>query len=191
MRRFSVISVGLAAVMLALSPITAAAAAPTRCTVSRVTTCTGISGLEIFQGFRPAGSVYVYGATFAGWTDIINKDVPTSWTQWPGNGGNWILSINYKNAPGPGVSVTVTGGLWSLRTAHGSRYSGVVVAGGTVTWSSAKGFGCGEGNAEVFLRLFIAGGGTGTVTGCLNDLYVFPPHVWGTVSLTLPDGGDN
>lgn len=177
MRRFSLVSVGLAAVMLALSPITAAAA---------TTTTTGISGWEIFQGIPFGGTTY--GATFAGWTDSTNTVAPAHWVAPPGSGGNWVLSINYTGTPGS--SVAVAGGWWSLRMAGGPRYSGHV-ASGAVDWVNGT-TRCGADNANVDLVLTIAGGGSGKVKGCINDRpSIRPPLVWGTVTLTLPDGGDD
>jgi hypothetical protein len=162
--------------MLALSPITAAAA----------TTTTGISGLELFPGIHFGATVY--GATFAGWTDNVNTSAPTSWAP-PSiaSGGSWGLTINYTGVPGAGRTVVVTGGLWSLRKADGASYSGNVF-GGTVTWPAiGANIGCGEDMAKVGLALAIAAGGTGQVDGCLDDQHlttVFPPHVWSTVSLS-------
>jgi hypothetical protein len=173
MRRFSLIAGGLAAVTLALSPIAVAAV---------TTTKTGISGWELFPGIRSGG--ITYGATFAGWTDLINTDKPVSWAPPPGSRGNWILSINYTGTAG--VAVTVTRGLWSLRMADGSRYSGYV-ASGNVVWKSWNSGAC-QGNANVDLVLVIASGGGGNVNGCLDDQHlttVFPPHVWGTVTLNV------
>ncbi len=171
MRRSSVIAGGLAALMLVLSPITATATAAT---------AHGISGLELFQGIRSGGTTY--GTTFAGWTADTTA-VPGGWVA-KGTGGSWILSINYTGTPGPGVGVTVISGKWSLRMA-GTTYSGYVAAGGTVTWIDSML--CGTGNATVDLTL-VAVTGPGSVVGCLDDRHlatVFPPHVWGTVTLPL------
>lgn len=166
MRRFSLVIVGLAAVMLALSPITAAAA-----------TTQGISGWEIFPGVR--SETTVYGATFAGWTDKVNTTAPIQWVPPLGTGGNWILSINYTGTPGAGRTVAVTGGWWSLRKGS-TRYSGLVTP-GSVTWSATST--CGTNNAVVRLGLLTFTGISGSVTGCLDDQHVFPPQVWGTVTL--------
>jgi hypothetical protein len=175
MRRFSLGIVGLAAVMLALSPVTVAAA----------TTAQGISGWEFFPGIRSAATVY--GASFGGWTDDVNTAAPVQWVPPPGSGGNWILSINYTGVPGPASSTAVTGGRWSLRSPGGPRKSGYVVSGAVMWPASDEDVGCGTANATVVLVLVTTAGHPGSVNGCLDDQHlasVFPPRVWGTVTLS-------
>ena len=172
MRRSSVIAGGLAALLLVLSPITAAAATATA----------GISGLELFPGISHGGTTY--GTTFAGWTDSTNAVGPRSWVAPPGTGGIWILSINYTGTAGK--QVKVKSGRWWLRMADGTTFFGRV-ASGVVIWPGAGGWrsgSCGD-NATVDLTL-VSQIGPGSVKGCLDDQHldkVFPPHVWGTVTV--------
>jgi hypothetical protein len=183
MRRFPMVIGGLAAAMLAFSPIAAEAATPFN---------TGISGLELLPQIQFGNTVIP--ATFVGWTDSANMASPTVWVPPAGStGGNWSLSIRYTGTPGgnpstPNTVVVQQGGLWSLRLANGNSYSGLV-GGGFVTWPWKGGtLGCGTDNATVVLSLVTVTGGFGGVQGCLDDQHlttgVFPPRVWGTVTLS-------
>lgn len=147
----------------------------------------GLSGHELFKGKR-AGNI-VTGAVFAG----ADNQVCDCWTS-DNSGGTWTTSINYKGEGGLGSAVTVMGGRWSWLHADGTIQTGRIT-GGAVTWPSApdsNAMGCGNGVARFSITLSLAGRSAGgSFKGCLDDThldprqqpFVFPPKIWGTLSL--------
>jgi hypothetical protein len=159
---------------------------------TRGETTTGLSGLEVFSG-RTGASVTTAGTLFAG----RDNKVCNCWTT-SDNGGTWTASVSYAGQPGIGSSgVSVTGGKWVWQQANDVIHFGKV-KGGRVRWpasADADPFGCGKGVASVTLSL--AGlSEEGTFTGCLDDThldpraepFVFPPKMWGTLTLQRRDG---
>ena len=149
-------------------------------------TVTGISGYEVSPGVSYGGATY--GASFVGWTNTAT--VPTTWQPAPSStGGEWAITVNYVRTSDS--AATVFGGYWSLETSTGERFSGKVVPGGTVVWLAANPACTGNESigvdvASVTLQIKTYSGILGTVNGCLDDQHpgtVFPPQVWGTVSL--------
>ena len=152
---------------------------------TRGATTVGFSGLELFSGNAGASAP---GTLFAG----KDNDVCNCWTT-TDNGGVWTASVSYTGRPGIGSSgVSVTGGKWSWQDVNDVIYFGKVKR-GRVRWpasADADPFGCGKGVASVTLSLT---GMTeeGVFTGCLDDThldpraqpFVFPPKMWGTLTL--------
>ena len=136
------------------------------------------------------------GVTFAGWTGGDGTD-PDGWSEYPGTGGRWGTAINYKGDAGIGSSVELVSGFWYWKQPSGSTHSGLLT-GGTVLWPETldKDIGCGPGIATVeatvvALRLEVPVA-PGTLNACLDDTHlatVFPPRVWGTLTLTEPTDG--
>jgi hypothetical protein len=147
----------------------------------------GLSGLELFSG-KSAGSVATAGTLFAG----KDNDACNCWTM-SDTGGVWTASVSYTGRPGIGSSgVTVTGGKWFWQQANDVIHAGKVTA-GRVAWPEsidADPFKCGKGVATVTLSL-VGPSGQGNFTGCLDDThldpraqpFVFPPKIWGTLTL--------
>lgn len=154
---------------------------------TRGATTIGLSGLELFGG-KTGASVTTAGTLFAG----KDNEVCDCWTA-SDNGGVWTASVSYAGEPGIGSSgVSVTGGKWLWRQANDIIHFGKV-KGGRVRWppsADADPFGCGKGVASVTLSLTTASE-EGTFTGCLDDThldprvepFVFPPKMWGTLTL--------
>lgn len=154
-------------------------------TRTRGATTTGLSGLEVFGGKTGATDTT---PLFAG----KDNKVCNCWTT-SDNGGAWTTSVSYAGRPGIGSSgVSVTGGKWFWQQANDVIHSGKVT-GGRVTWppsADADPFGCGKGVASVNLSLRGLSE-EGTFTGCLDDThldpraepFVFPPKLWGTLTL--------
>jgi hypothetical protein len=152
---------------------------------NRGATTTGLSGLEVFGGKTGASDTT---PLFAG----KDNKVCNCWTTID-NGGTWTTSVSYTGRPGIGSSgVSVTDGKWFWREANDVIHSGKVT-GGQVRWpasSDADAFRCGKGVASVTLSLTGAAE-AGTFTGCLDDThldpraepFVFPPKIWGTLTL--------
>jgi len=145
----------------------------------------GLSGYEIFPG-NTSGSVTA-GALFSGWTHESNSP----WQGASSTGGTWSVTANYTGKPGIDGSVPITGGKWIL--AVGEAVIVGKVTGGTITWPSSlkselSGRGCGQGIGYVSVSLTTNEGRQGKMTGCLDDTHVFlgifPPKIWGT--LTIP-----
>lgn len=129
------------------------------------------------------------GDTFTGWTGGSGIG-PNGWVRFPGDGqAVWRATVNYLCTPGLGV--TLVGGTWRFRFADGTTLRGTV-QGGTVVWPPVNVNACGASPIDGFtvgvvtVNLSIAGGGTATFHGCLDDLPAFtkiPPKVWGTFSI--------
>lgn len=146
---------------------------------------TGLSGLEVFGGKTGTSDPT---PLFAG----KDNKVCNCWTT-SDNGGTWTTSVIYTGQPGIGSSgVSVTDGKWFWRQANDVIHFGKVT-GGRVTWpasADADPFGCGRGVARVTLSL-TGVSEEGTFTGCLDDThldpraqpFVFPPKIWGTLTL--------
>ena len=146
-------------------------------------TTTGLSGLELF-----GASIANPGTLFAG----KDNKACNCWTT-SDNGGAWTASVTYAGRPGFGSSgVSVTGGKWFWQQANDVIHSGKV-KGGRVRWpasADADPFRCGKGVASVTLSLSGVSE-EGTFTGCLDDThldpraepFVFPPKMWGTLTL--------
>ena len=144
---------------------------------------TGLSGLELFSA-----SVTAPEALFAG----KDNEVCNCWTI-SDNGGAFTASVSFAGQPGIGSSgVSVAGGKWLWQQANDVIHFGKV-KGGRVRWpasSDADPFGCGKGVASVTLSL-TGVSEEGTFTGCLDDThldpratpFVFPPKMWGTLTL--------
>ena len=147
---------------------------------------TGLSGLELFSG--KTGSSVTAGTLFAG----RDNKVCNCWTT-SDNGGAFTASVSFAGQPGIGSSgVSVTGGKWLWQQANDVIHFGKV-RGGRVRWpasADADSFGCGKGVASVTLSL-TGVSEEGTFTGCLDDThldpratpFVFPPKMWGTLTL--------
>jgi len=163
---------------LALGGLTAA--------LAQSTTPTTISGYEVFKGVS-FGSTTI-GATFAGWT---NGGDGSSWMPIISNtGGSWHVSANYSGDPGIGGSVDVSGGAWSLKQYGITRSGRVLKSIKGIQWPSEQqlDLGCGLGVATVNVSIALGNSRkpAGTISGCLNDTHldtVFPPEVWGSISL--------
>ena len=151
---------------------------------TRGATTTGLSGLEVFGGKTGATDTT---PLFAG----KDNKVCNCWTT-SDNGGAWTTSISYAGRPGIGSSgVSVTGGKWFWQQANDVIHFGKVTE-GRVRWpaSADADLGCGKGVASVNLSL-MGLSEEGTFTGCLDDThldpraepFVFPPKLWGTLSL--------
>lgn len=152
---------------------------------TRGATTMGLSGLELFSGKTGASAP---GTLFAG----KDNKVCNCWTTGD-NGGVWTASVSYNGQPGIGSSgVSVTGGKWSWQEANDVIHFGKVT-GGRVRWpasADADPFGCGNGVASVTLSL-TGLSEEGGFTGCLDDThldpraqpFVFPPKMWGTLTL--------
>ncbi len=146
---------------------------------------TAFSGYEIFPGYHgyncPTGTTC--GTTFSGWTDTATYWVPLR----NSNGGSWSASINYQGTPGIGHEVAITGGRWIWLQPDGTfRYG--PIGNGKVAWPSSLSadIGCGSGVAHFQAAIATVSGVTGSISGCLDDTHlaqVFPPRVWGTLSL--------
>ena len=148
---------------------------------------TGFSGYEISPG-SACGPQRTCGTSFAGWT----TSNPTPWVlPNQGTGGFWTASVNYTGTPGISGTgqpntVALTGGSWSLIEPTGVRHKGRIT-GGYVTWPATltADLGCGAGVA-MFNATIREGATPGTISGCLDDTHlstVFPPHIWGQLSL--------
>lgn len=141
----------------------------------------GISGYEISPGFR-VGSV-TYGVAFAGWTNALNSPWVASSG---GDGGSWATVTNYTGTAG--ISASVFGGYWRRVTSTGVVSFGRVLS-GTVSWPGLSGDnGCGVGVASFLIAISrgYSVSPTGAIAGCLDDTHipiVFPPRIWGTVTL--------
>jgi hypothetical protein len=155
-------------------------------TAAAAVVSTAFSGYEVFPGYRgyscPAGSTC--GTTFAGWTDSAGSWVPPQ----SSNGGSWAASITYSGTPGPGSKVTITAGRWTWRQPDATLSFGAILPGGQVVWPPdlATDIGCGSGVARFHATITTAGGTVGAMDGCLDDTHtpeVFPPRVWGNLSL--------
>jgi hypothetical protein len=154
-------------------------------------TTTGLSGLEVFSGTSASGGTA--GTLFAG----RDNKVCNCWTT-NDNDGAWTASVSYSGQPGIGFSgVSVTGGRWFWQEANDVINFGKV-KGGRVRWPAsidADPFGCGKGVASVTLSL-TGLSEDGTFTGCLDDThldpraqpFVFPPKMWGTLTLQRRNG---
>jgi hypothetical protein len=154
---------------------------------TRGETTMGLSGLELFSG-KTGASVTAPGTLFAG----KDNKVCNCWTT-SDSGGAWTASVSYAGQPGIGSSgVSVTGGKWFWQQANDVIHFGKV-KGGRVRWPAsldADPFGCGKGVASVTLSL-TGLSEEGTFTGCLDDThldpraepFVFPPKMWGTLTL--------
>jgi hypothetical protein len=166
-----------AALLLALLALTVMGAQAAFAALS-----TGISGVEASAGFS-CGPGKTCGATFLGWTDSAGTWVPPN--DPTVTRGAWSAVINYTGSPGLGSHVDITGGTWSLSK------SGTTLAGrvkdGLVTWPQTGGnLGCGTDIATFTATLRALKGTSGTINGCLDDTHlstVFPPHMWGQLSL--------
>jgi len=153
---------------------------------TRGATTVGLSGVEIFGG-KTAASV-TGPVLFAG----KDNKVCNCWTT-SDSGGTWTASVSYSGQPGIGSSgVSVTGGKWFWQQGNDVIHFGKV-KGGRVRWpatADADAFGCGKGVGSVSLSL-TGVSEEGTFTGCLDDThldpraepFVFPPKMWGTLTL--------
>lgn len=163
--------------------LTGCGAARTRET--RGATTVGLSGLEVFSGKTGASAP---ATLFAG----KDNEVCNCWTA-SDNGGVWTASVSYAGHPGIGSSgVSVTDGKWSWQQAGDVIHFGKVKE-GRVSWpasADADPFGCGKGVASVSLSL-TGLSEQGAFMGCLDDThldpraepFVFPPKMWGTLTL--------
>jgi hypothetical protein len=173
MRRESVLVIFVLAA-LALSAVTVAYGSQS----------TLFSGYETSAG-RACGAGRTCGTSFSGWT---NPPGTTGWTL-QSNGGSWTTSVDYTGTPGINQQVNITGGAWSWIEPTGTQHRGRVT-GGTVTWpatldTSVPGSNCGPGVAVISATIR-QNATPGTIGGCLDDthlLTVFPPHIWGTLTL--------
>jgi len=146
---------------------------------------TNFSGYEIFPGYHgyncPVATTCA--ATFTGWTDAASSWAPPRLS----DGGSWSASINYQGTPGIGHSVSIGGGRWAWLQPDGTFRNGSIVS-GQVMWPPVltADIGCGAGVASIQAMLRTLSGVGGTLSGCLDDTHlaqVFPPRVWGTLSL--------
>jgi hypothetical protein len=159
--------------------------------LAHAATSIGLSGYEVSNGDR-SDNITV-GAVFAGWTtDNGSTWFPLSYT----SGNTWAITANYQGHPGfiPGHntnSVDIIGGSWILIAADGTTLLSGSLNSGTVTWPANPGAelnGCGKGVAVLDINVFTSTEQPGTITGCLDDTHlhqVFPPKVWGTLTLQL------
>lgn len=142
---------------------------------------TGLSGRELYPGDKDAETTK--GVLFSG-TDnaVCNCSAATD------TGGHWVFSVDRVGQAGLGSAVSLVGGRWFWQQADNAIHYGRVL-GGSVQWPPglASDLGCGPGVAIVTVNLSVTGQATGgTFTGCLDDTHiphVFPPKVWGTLSL--------
>lgn len=153
---------------------------------TRGATATDLSGHELFTG-KTAGNVTT-GVLFAG----KDNNVCNCWTT-NDSGGAWTANISFTGQPGIGSSgAKVNGGKWFWQQANDVIHSGNVKD-GQVRWpasADADSFGCGKGVASVTLALK-GSSEEGSFTGCLDDThldpraqpFVFPPKIWGKLSL--------
>jgi hypothetical protein len=174
--------VGLVLAVAMLASVSVAYAKPLR---------TGFSGYELSAGgpCPPGTPGTTCGTSFGGWTNGPNGH----WSLLPGHGGSWAATINYSGTPGIGSAVTLTGGSWSWNPRSGPPHAGAILT-GQVTWPSSLSTSidrCGPGVATI--NAVIAEGTSttpgGSITGCLDDTHlstVFPPHIWGTLTLGSP-----
>ena len=146
---------------------------------------TAFSGFEVFPGYHgyncPLGATC--GTTFSGWTDGANTWVPLQQS----DGGSWTASLNYTGTPGIGGAVNVTGGRWAWLQPNGTLRFGPLLR-GHVSWPSSltADIGCGSGVAQFQADIATTSHTAGTISGCLDDTHlaqVFPPRVWGMLSL--------
>ena len=147
-----------------------------------------------------AGGGLTKGVTFAGVDNLPNEDGGSNlatcdrWTT-DGNGGSWSARIDRVGVAGIGGSgVTVVGGRWFWLD-RDDRFHFGRVQGGFVLWPPAldqDSFGCGAGVAQFSITLSVRGpSSTGSFVGCLDDThlnplqqpFVFPQHIWGTLQL--------
>lgn len=142
---------------------------------------TGLSGLELFPGNKE-GEV-TKGVLFTGSTNAVCD----CWTT-TDNGGTWVAAVDRVGHAGLGSSVTIVGGRWVWEQGNDIVHFGRIL-GGTVHWpvDLTSDVGCGPGVAQFFATLSVSGQTTGgTLTGCLDDThmpFVFPPKIWGTLTL--------
>lgn len=148
------------------------------------------SGIEVSPG-HTVGDTST-GVTFAG----IDNATGAEGCHWStdSQGGVWYASINREGQAGIGGAVTVTGGRWLWERANGTLHRGRV-RGGTVTWPeslSATVGDCPPGVAEFNVTLTVVGHPRGgSFAGCLDDThlnpfvqpFVFPPHIWGLLTI--------
>jgi len=154
---------------------------------------TCLSGVEVSDGAGSGSGAS--GVKFAG-----TAQEPAESCQWANSGldGVWTASIDRKGAAGIGHEVRVVGGKWLWKQADGTLYGGKVT-GGWVMWPSdlhQSIGGCGYGVAEFSVTLSVLQGhsGNGTFEGCLDDTHldpaqqplVFPPQIWGRLSISSP-----
>lgn len=142
---------------------------------------TGLSGRELFPGDKDAATTK--GVLFSG----TDNAACNCWTATDA-GGNWIFSVDRVGHAGLGSAVSLVGGRWFWQQTNDLVHFGRVL-GGSVQWPPdlASDLGCGAGVAKVVVNLSVVGQATGgTLTGCLDDTHiphVFPPKVWGTLTL--------
>jgi hypothetical protein len=157
----------------------------------------GLSGYELFPG-RPQGDVRK-NVTFAGTTNAAcangNGGGSGCWTD-ESNGGNWLARIERRGDAGIGSKDgTVEGGRLILEQSNGMfRVFNILRGGSTIVWPESlnQDIGCGEGIASFLAELRSAGTNRkASLVGCLDDThldprrqpFVFPPRVWGTLTL--------
>ncbi|MFJ1260882.1 hypothetical protein [Cupriavidus sp. CuC1] len=152
-----------------------------------------LSGVEASEGTTSGSGAK--GATFAG---TANTLVEPCRLKNNSQGGFWIASIDRTGPAGLGHEVSVRGGKWLWEQADGTLYSGSVT-GGWVMWPAdlhQSIGGCGYGVAQFSITLSVLRGhpGSGTFEGCLDDThldpkqqpFVFPPQIWGRLSISSP-----
>ena len=149
---------------------------------TRGATTTGLSGLEVFGGKTGATDTT---PLFAG----KDNKVCNCWTT-SDNGGAWTTSISYAGRPGIGSSgVSVTGGKWFWQQANDVIHFGKVTEGrGQVarfrrcrSWMWQRSRQC-----QPFAHGLVRKGLSGVDDTHLDpraEPFVFPPKLWGTLSL--------
>lgn len=142
---------------------------------------TGVSGLELFPGVK-AGEV-TKGVLFSGPTNAVCD----CWTT-TDNGGTWVAAVDRVGHAGLGSAIAVVGGRWFWEQGNDIVHFGRIL-GGSAQWPAdlTTDLGCGPGVAQFFVTLSVSGQTAGgTLTGCLDDThvpFVFPPKIWGTLTL--------
>ncbi|MBI4292550.1 MAG: hypothetical protein HY661_13825 [Betaproteobacteria bacterium] len=142
---------------------------------------TGLSGRELFPGTKD-GEV-TKNVLFAGKANAVCN----CWTD-TDNGGTWVAIADRVGHAGLGSAVTLAGGRWYWEQQNDVIHHGRIL-GGSVEWPAdlAADIGCGSGVARFLVTLSVSGRATGgTLTGCLDDThipFVFPPTIWGTLTL--------
>jgi hypothetical protein len=159
------------------------------------------SGFEVFPGVRADKTTI--GASFAGWSNDAQQPGTSGGENCAASSGDWTDSsnstggaihgsLNYQGKPGFGHTVNVTSGRWFWLEDNHMTHHGRILKGGIVSWPSDPNStvdasnlcGCGVAQFTIPISLGKSHSQAGTITGCLNDQLVFPPKIWGEITLT-------